>query len=302
MPAIAAFLLGLIIGSFQNVCICRLPKDESVVTPRSRCPKCGHWIAWYENIPLLSYLVLRGKCSGCGVRISPQYFFIELLCGLLFAFIAVEFASPAMQIKFMLMVTLLLPLAIIDFVHRILPDELTLTGFVMGLVFSLLVPVDDGSAWLITHGWLSLPVPVLSLLDALLGAAFGAGLLYGIGELWLAWRGIHAMGFGDVKLMAFVGAFLGTKLTLLTIFLGSLGGSVLSLPLWIYFLLRRVGHEARSKRTRTSRERFERIIPGTFRFTMSAFRLQFGTVLSVTALVAGIWGKEMLGWYLGLLY
>jgi leader peptidase (prepilin peptidase) / N-methyltransferase len=264
-----ALAFGLLIGSFLNVCIVRLPKDESVVTPRSHCPKCGHLIAWYENIPLFSFLFLRGKCRGCGTPISWLYFTVELITGLMFALFAVWFGPTMEFVKYSVFGALMLALVVTDFRDRILPDELTLTSLILGVGFSLLSDVGDGTAAWLTHRLGTWPAPMVSALDSLLGAAAGAGVLWLVREGYYLWRGIEGMGFGDIKLMAAVGAFLGFKLTLLTIFLGAFSGSILGGG---FILL------ARNRDT--------------------AYELPFGTFLGTAAMVGALWGKEMVEWYL----
>ena len=270
MIATFLFLFGLVIGSFLNVCIHRLPRQESIVTPRSRCPHCHHPIAAYDNIPLLSYLVLVGRCRYCRKSISPLYFFVELATGLLFLGCYFLFGLTPVFVKNATFGVLLLVLTVTDWRERLLPDLVTVPGMASGVLFSLLVPIGDGSA-----GWLARLVRLElsslwleSFLDALLGAILGGGLLYLIGELYFRLRGREGMGFGDVKMMAMVGLFLGPKLALLTILLGSLSGSVLGL----LFLL-------------------------VFRKS-STYELPFGSFLGVAAFVSAIWGREILYWYL----
>jgi leader peptidase (prepilin peptidase)/N-methyltransferase len=264
-----ALAFGLLIGSFLNVCIVRLPKDESVVTPRSHCPKCGHRIAWYENIPLASFLFLRGKCRGCGTPISWLYFTIELITGLMFLALALVFGPTMEFVKYCVFGALMLALVVTDFRDRILPDELTLAGLILGVGFSLLSDVGDGTARWMTHGLGAWPAPMLSVLDSLLGAVAGAGSLWLVREGYYLWRGIEGMGFGDLKLMAAAGAFLGVKVTLLTILLGALTGSILG---GSFILL------ARNRDT--------------------AYELPFGTFLGVAAMFGALWGKEVVHWYL----
>ena len=264
-----AFVFGLLIGSFLNVCICRLPKGESIVTPRSRCPQCWHGIPWYENIPLLSYLVLRGRCRACGVRISRQYFVVELLTGLLFAGLAAYFGPTLELLKYAVFGSLMLALTVIDLRERILSDELTFAGLVLGVAFSAVVMLGDGSAQLLTGRLGDLPAPLLSILDALLGAAVGSAALWLVREAYFLWRKVEGMGFGDLKLMAAIGAFLGPKLTLLTIFLGSLAGSLLGGAFILLY---------RNRDTR--------------------YELPFGSFLGAMALFSALWGKEIVRWYL----
>ena len=267
LPFIAG-AFGLLIGSFLNVCIVRLPKEESVVTPRSHCVNCGHQITWYENIPLASFLVLRGKCSGCGARISPLYFWIELSTGVLFAGLAVFFGPTLEFVKFAVLGALMLALTVTDLRDRILPDELTLAGLLFGVAFSLAIPIGDGTALWLTHFLGAWPVPMISALDSLLGAAAGGGSLWLVRAAYFRWRHVEGMGFGDLKLMAAVGAFLGFKLTLLTIFLGAFTGA---------------------------------IIGGAFIFLArnrdSAYELPFGSFLGAAAMLAALWGRGMVEWY-----
>jgi leader peptidase (prepilin peptidase)/N-methyltransferase len=268
LPFVAP-VFGLLIGSFLNVCIVRLPKDESVVTPRSHCPNCGHMISWYENIPLFSFLFLRGKCRGCGTPISWLYFTIELITGLLFLAMALMFGPSVEFLKYSVFGALMLALVVTDFRDRILPGELTLTGLIAGVGFSLYSNVGDGtSLWMTRHlgPW---PAPMLSALDSLLGAAVGAGTLWLVREGYYLWRRVEGMGFGDLRLMAAVGAFLGVKVTLLTILLGALNGSILGGG---FILL------ARDRDT--------------------AYELPFGTFLGVAAMFGALWGKEVVHWYL----
>jgi len=262
---------GLLFGSFLNVCIVRLPKDESVVMPRSHCPKCGHLIAWYENIPVLSYLFLRGKCRGCGEPISMLYPAIELFTGALLAALAVFFGPTLDFLKFAVFGGIMLALTVIDLRDRILPDELTLAGLLLGVGFALVTPVGDGTAaWIVRHVSPPLwPRPLLSGFDALLGAIAGAGMLWLVREGYYLWRRVEGMGFGDLKLMAAIGAFLGFKLTLLTIFLGAFTGAIIG-GAFIFF--------ARGRDT--------------------AYELPFGSFLGAAAMIAALWGREMVGWYM----
>ena len=232
--AAAIFGLGQCFGSFLNVCVYRLPRGKSVVTPRSACPHCGDWIPLYHNIPVLSWLVLRGKCRACKAPISPRYLLIEILTGLLFLGCYTHFGLTLGMLKCTVLGYLLLGLIFTDAETKLLPDAMTLPGLALGVLFSLVVPVND-LASRIMPGLVS---PTLrsqiswqwwSLADSLLGAAVGASFLYGAAAIYLRARGVEGMGFGDVKLMAMIGAFLGTKLTVLTIFAASLAGSLFGL-------------------------------------------------------------------------
>lgn len=272
MISLFVFLFGLLIGSFLNVCIYRLPRGESVVTPRSHCPGCDYPVAAYDNIPLLSYLLLRGKCRHCHTRISPLYFFVELSTGLLFLFLYSIFGLTAELAKFAVFGALMIVLTVTDWQTRLLPDRVTFPGMFLGLLFSQVVPVDDGSGFLLARlsGFGGVPWRVDSLLDSLLGALVGGGSLYLLGELYFWLRHKEGMGLGDVKMMAMVGFFLGPKLVLFTIWLGSITGAVLGGG---FILL-------------SSRD-------------WRSFQIPFGTFLGVAALAAALWGREILRWYLG---
>src|SRR6204780_2322662 len=228
------FLFGLAFGSFLNVCIYRLPLGLSVVAPRSACPNCKRPIAFYDNLPVLSWLFLGGRCRHCKARISPRYLFIEVLTGVLFLGCYAYSGLTVATLKYCTFGFLLLGLIFTDAETKLLPDKLTLPGLLLGLLFSLLVPVHDMASQFLP-GILNLPFSAdlaarpFSLLDSLLGAALGASFIYGAGAIYLRWRGAEGMGFGDVKLMAMVGAFLGMKLTIFTIFTASLAGSFFGL-------------------------------------------------------------------------
>ena len=232
--AAAIFALGLCFGSFLNVCIYRLPRGKSVVTPRSACPHCGDPIPLYHNLPVLSWLILRGKCRACKQPISPRYLVIELLTGLLFLGCYAHFGLTLAMLKCVVLGYLLLGLVFTDAETKLLPDAMTLPGLALGILFSLLVPVND-LASRIMPGLVSPVVSseiswrMWSLADSLLGAAVGASFLYGVAAIYLRARGVEGMGFGDVKLMALIGSFLGTRLTVLTIFAASLSGSLFGL-------------------------------------------------------------------------
>ena len=257
--ALAIFVLGLAFGSFLNVCIYRLPRDLSVVCPGSACPGCKKAIRFYDNIPVLSWLILRGRCRNCKAHISPRYLVVEVLTGAIFLACYAHFGSSLATLKYCAFGFLLLGLIFTDAETQLLPDKMTLPGLALGLAFSLVVPVNDlASQWL--PGLVSLPVSsdfswhLLSLVDAVLGATAGAAFIYGAGAIYLRARGVEGMGFGDVKLMAMVGAFLGLKLTIFTLFTASIAGSLFGLStvlaVWIKRTRRRMErhHEPAGRR------------------------------------------------------
>jgi leader peptidase (prepilin peptidase)/N-methyltransferase len=209
-----ALITGMVVGSFLNVCICRLPKGESIVTPPSHCPQCDYRIRWYDNIPLFSYLLLRGKCRGCGVRISRQYPLVELLNGLLTLALFLRFGPTLAFLVLFLFCSALVVITFIDLEHQIIPDEISLPGIVVGFLCSF---------FLQGHSWMN------SLLGILLGG--GSLLLVAYGYQWLT--GKEGMGGGDIKLLAMMGAFLGWKSIPFIIFASSLVGSVVGITIML---------------------------------------------------------------------
>lgn len=271
--AVFVFLFGLIIGSFLNVCIVRIPERKSIVMPASACPKCGAAIRPYDNIPVISYLVLGGKCRSCKTKISAVYPIVELLTGILFLGCYLAFGLTAEAAKWAVFSALMIVLVFTDLRERVLPDVVNYTGFGIGVGISFFTQPTDGTAlWISNHLFaFPPPAPVLSFIDAILGAAVGSGLLWLVSEAYFRLRGREGMGFGDVKMMLMAGAFLGVKRTLLTILAGSLLGSVLGLA----FIL------ARRKE--------------------SDYELPFGSFLGMAALLVVFFGTPVVNWYASLL-
>jgi leader peptidase (prepilin peptidase) / N-methyltransferase len=267
------FLFGLIIGSFLNVCILRIPTGKSIVMPASACPKCGAAIRPYDNIPVISYLILRGKCRGCRTKISAMYPLVEVLTGLLFFACFYAFGFSVETLKWASFSAIMIVLVSTDLRERILPDVVNFTGFGLGLAFSLFVKPTDGSALWVANRIFQFPPPqpVLSLVDALLGAALGSGLLWLVSEAYFRLRGREGMGLGDVKMMLMAGAFLGAKRTLLTIMTGSILGSVIGIAV---ILARRKDAD---------------------------YELPFGTFLGAGALLVVFFGTPVVNWYQSLL-
>lgn len=267
------FVFGLIIGSFLNVCIRRLPGGVSVVKPASRCPACHTLIKPYDNIPLLSYLVLRGRCRACGARISALYPAVELLTGLLFLACYRAFGLSAEALKWATFSAVMVVLVFTDLRERLLPDAVNFTGLGIGLVLSLLVQPFDGTALWLSDRLFAYPppAPVLSLIDAVLGAVVGSGILWVVSEGYFRLRGREGMGLGDVKMMLMAGAFLGLKRTVLTILAGSLLGAMLGV---LFILVRRKG---------------------------SDYELPFGTFLGLAAILVVFFGTPVVTWYQSLL-
>jgi leader peptidase (prepilin peptidase)/N-methyltransferase len=208
---ITVTIFGLLIGSFLNVVIARLPLDQSIVSPRSRCPKCEKSIVWYDNIPLVSYLLLRGRCRGCQAPISPRYPLVEVLCGLLFLASYVRFGlSPALFVRELPFCAILLAITFIDLDHRIIPDELSLGGLALGLA----------TCWLMAEpGWLM----------CLVGAGLGFGVFYGLAWAYEKYSGRAGLGGGDIKLLAMIGAFEGPAGVFAAILISSVLGSLVGL-------------------------------------------------------------------------
>ncbi len=228
LEAFIALLFGLLIGSFLNVCIYRWPRDLSVVRPRSHCIACQKTIAWYDNVPLASFVVLGGQCRHCHTRISFRYPVVELATGLLFFYWVYTDGLTLLAVKMCIFTAMLVALVFCDLEERILPDEFTLGGTLAGLVLAAFVPVPDSTApellWLVgVHP----PERVGWVLEAALGAGLPAFFLWGGGWLYEKVRQREGLGLGDVKLIAMVGAFLGMRNALETLIVGSLSGSIL---------------------------------------------------------------------------
>jgi len=302
--ASAIFVLGLAFGSFLNVCIYRLPRDLSVVRPRSACPACERPIAGYDNVPVLSWLILGGRCRNCKTHISARYLVVELLTGAIFLATYAHFGFGLATLKYCTFGFLLLGLIFTDAETQLLPDKMTLPGLAVGLLFSLLVPVNDLASQLLP-GLVSLPVSsdvswhLLSLVDAVLGAIVGASFIYGAGAIYLRARGVEGMGFGDVKLMAMIGAFLGAKLTLFTLFSASIAGSLFGVStvfaVWIKRTRRRMkrNHESAAEARRRGWE--------SAAIALRRHQMPFGVFLGGMAMVALFYGNSFLRWYWGLL-
>lgn len=214
LPELLVILFGLIIGSFLNVCIYRLPLEQSVVRPRSRCPGCEKPIAWYDNLPIASYLLLRGKCRNCGARIPIRYPIIEVTTALVSWLVFFKFGFHWLYLVYFAYAAALLTLSVIDLDHRIIPDEISLSGIVIGLLLAAVTPLRP-------------------FLDSLVGALLGGGFLLVVGLLYEAARKQEGIGGGDIKLMAMVGAFTGWKGALFTIFGGSVVASFVGIALMI---------------------------------------------------------------------
>ncbi len=269
MGLLFSVLIGLAIGSFLNVCISRMPQSESVVHPRSRCPQCRKPIAGYDNIPVLSYLLLGGRCRNCKKKISARYPLTEALTGVISMLIYFKYGLGLEFAVYLAFSAALIVLAFIDADHRILPDPITLNGLWIGLLLSLVIFVP-GPLLARMLQWAGYSFPsdrLVSFVASTVGAIVGGGILWAVGEAYFRVRGVEGMGFGDVKMMAMVGAFLGAPRTLFTIMAGSLLGSIIGL------VLMRFGGKDRE------------------------YELPFGTFLSFGAIVALLYGDTLIDLY-----
>ncbi len=244
VPAAAA--LGAALGSFLNVCVYRLPRDLSVVSPPSACPACGQQIAWYDNVPIFGWLLLRGRCRRCKAPISAQYPVVEALVAAIWGTMAWYHGISPEAVRGAVFLSLLLGIAVTDAQHYIIPDEFTWGGLALGLGLSLF----DGG---------------VTLLQSVLGAVVGFALLYAVAWLGEKLLKKEAMGGGDIKMLAMVGAFVGWKGALLTIFGGALVGTVIFVPISL---------------------KTKKLVP-------------FGIFLAVGAAVAFLAGEQIYAWYIG---
>jgi leader peptidase (prepilin peptidase)/N-methyltransferase len=297
---IAIVVAGLCFGSFLNVCIYRLPRGLSVVHPRSACPECRQQIRSYDNVPVLSWLLLGGRCRFCRTQISPRYALVELLTGGLFVACVVQFGPTLAGLKWCCFGFLLLGLIFTDAETKLLPDKMTLTGLALGLGFSVFVPVHDLASQLLP-GLVTMPLSseassrLFSVLDAVLGALAGASFIYGVGEIYFRARGIEGMGFGDVKLMAMIGAFLGLKLTVFTMFAASITGSLFGVATLLVVWWRRT--KRRMRRLHEDRRHARQRAWQSARMVLRFYQMPFGVFLGGMALVALFFGDSFLRWY-----
>jgi leader peptidase (prepilin peptidase)/N-methyltransferase len=244
-------IFGLMIGSFLNVCISRLPAGQSIVSPPSRCPKCGEPIAWHDNIPVLSFVMLGGKCRNCGTPIGIKYPAVEVITSLCFVAQGVFFGDDLPLLGARLLFTaVLIVLFGTDIETMRLPNVITYPGIVVGLMLSIALPPG--------------------IVASVIGAALGAAIPWTIRWVWFRIKGVEAMGLGDVKMLAMIGAFLGWQQVWVVLFLASLTGAVVGLA-----ILRLRGRSLAS-------------------------RLPFGTFLAVAAFLASLFGDSLVRWYMGL--
>ncbi len=274
LTAAYAFLIGSMFGSFLNVCIARWPNDLSVVRPRSRCPRCGYQLAWYDNVPILSWIVLRARCRCCDEPISAQYPLVELTVGLWWMWSALQFGPSLIAVRLAVFGTILLGIAITDWKHYLIPDGFTVFGLIWTLAMSI--------AGLFAAEQTLFADPY----DALVGACAGAGLVAIVGWLGEAALKKEAMGMGDVTLMAFAGAALGPTRAIMTVFLGAMLAAV-AFPLILYPL-------SRMKRRATRAQTELALDAGSAQTPL----VPFGVFLAPAAVLTLLWGDAMRAWLL----
>jgi len=250
IEVIIIFMLGLVIGSFSNVCIYRIPKNESIVFPASHCASCQTPIKAMDNIPLLSYFLLKGKCRNCGENISIRYPIVEFLTGAVYILIFLIYGRSLQTLVYTILSSALIIISFIDLDEQIIPDEISLSGIVIGFLISFFVPY-------------------ISYFNSLLGILAGGGIIFLIALAGLAIFKKEAMGGGDVKLAAMIGAFIGWRYIILSLFIGFFIGAVTG----ILLILSKVKNK-------------DDIIP-------------FGPFIVLGSILTILWGKNLLSWYLG---
>lgn len=234
-----SFVFGTVLGSFLNVCIYRIPREESIVFPPSHCPDCGHKIRFYHNIPVVSYLFLGGKCADCNSSISPLYPIIELLSGALLLLTVYMFGLSLKTLFYIIFIYALLVITFIDLEHMIIPNVISFPGIVVGIIFNALITdwqysrelIEGASIGLGSFFALLYEVPIL---DSVFGAVLGGGVLLLIAFLYQVIRKREGMGMGDVKLLAMIGAFIGVQGVIFVIFLSSILGTIVGVSVMLY--------------------------------------------------------------------
>lgn len=269
------FIFGTLVGSFLNVVIHRVPNEESIVFPNSACPNCKKSIKPYDNIPIFSWLLLGGKCRNCQNPISPRYLFVELLTGLLFLLVYWSIGLNAFLPVALIFVATIVSLVFIDAENMILPNVITYPLLIFALVARIIFPLVFGANYFSDFNFFPLnrmeayPSWLASLIGAVLGGLVGGGFLWLVGAIWKKLRGVDAMGLGDVKMMFAVGALLGWRLTLLSIFLGAFAGALIGIFV-IY---------------RQKEKDFQTQIP-------------FGIFLGIGSILSLLFGEQIIHWYI----
>lgn len=246
-----SFLFGSVVGSFLNVCIHRLPRGESIMFPSSHCPHCNQTIRFYDNIPIISYLVLHGRCRFCGKPISPQYLIVEILSATFSLILFLKYPIWEYLIYFVFFSSLLV-ITFIDLKHQIIPDIISLPGIGIGFLSSFVLSR-------------------ISYLDSFLGIVLGGGILYGVTLIYYLVMKTEGMGGGDIKLLAMIGAFLGSKAVLVTIFVSAFIGSVAGLTIIVL--------KGKSRK----------------------YAIPYGPFLALGATISFFWGDSLIAWYTNLM-
>ena len=268
------FVIGAVIGSFLNVIIHRVPNEESIVFPSSACPKCKAQLKPYDNIPILSWLILGGKCRNCKEPIAIRYPAVELLTALTFVLVYWQIGFDPMLFVGLVFVCVIIALMFIDAEHMILPNVITYPFFVFAFAVRIVYPIAFGTVFSDMGYWplasmSAYPAWMVSFAGAVLGAIAGGGSLWLVGAIWKKLRGVDAMGLGDVKMMAGVGALLGWRLALLSIFLAALAGALIGIVVIM----------------RQKDKNFQAQIP-------------FGIFLGIGSIIAFLFGEQMIAWYM----
>ena len=283
-----SFVLGSLLGSFANVCVARWPHGESVVSPRSRCPKCKNAIAWYDNLPILSWLILAAKCRHCKLPISWQYPAVEAITGLLFLAVYWRHGFTLATPVYMLFSFGLVVVTFQDLADWTIPDEISLPGIALGIVASLVGMVFVASG-----------LRVVSPFDAIAGALLGGGIIYALDIVTqVVWKK-PGMGFGDVKLLAMIGALLGWKGALFGIVCASFIGSVVGISMILYFKARKPADAAEEAPEKKEEVQYDE--NGEPVVTLEGHYLPFGPYLALAGWIYMMVGPEIIGWYLALL-
>jgi leader peptidase (prepilin peptidase)/N-methyltransferase len=268
---IFAFLFGAIVGSFLNVCIYRIPVRASLVSPPSRCPQCKTPIKFYDNIPILSYFVLGGRCRWCKAPISARYPLVETMMALFSVLLMLKFGISSSFFTYFILISSLVVVSFIDLDHRIIPDVISLPGIVLGVLASFIKSAEGHNDFLLLFVFKGLRGALnLATLDSLLGIVIGGGLLYCVAVVFYWVTKKEGMGGGDIKLLAMIGAFLGWSSTVFTILVSSLIGSIVGVGLMV--------------------------VKGAD----SKYAIPFGPFLSMGAVIYLFFGEEIIRWYLHL--
>ncbi len=269
LSLLVLFLLGLVVGSFLNVCIHRWPRDQSVIRPRSHCPECETTLGWADLIPLISYLVLKARCRHCSARIPPRYPIVELSNGLLFAYLFYRDGPELMTAKMAIFGSMMIVLIFTDLTDYILPDEITLGGLIFGIVLSGFVYLGPGPVAFTLMIFNAEYAPwAVSLMESVVATLLLGGVLLLVAEAYLRYRKVEGLGLGDVKMIAMMAAFWGAGDTLTMVVLGS---TIAAISGVLIVLISRKGWD---------------------------YALPFGSYLGATAIIIMLWGSELMTWYM----